>query len=57
MEYDTKNKKSSKKRKQKQTHRYRQQIGGYQRGSEAGKGEIGKGDEIYDGSWKLDFWW
>ena len=32
------------KTKQKQTHRYREQTGGYQRGEEWGDNEMGEGD-------------
>ena len=34
----------------KQTHRYREQIGGYQRGSGLGVGEMGKGVMVMDGN-------
>ena len=41
----------------KQTHRCREQIGGYQRGRGCGEGEKGKVAHKYGDRWKLDFWW
>ena len=40
-----------------QTHRNREQIGGYQRGRGWGKAKRGKGAHIYGDRRKLDFWW
>ena len=45
------------KTKQRPTHRYREQIGGYQRGKGVGKGKMGKGSQLYGDRWKLYFWW
>lgn len=41
--------------KQKQTHRYRQQNGGYQRGSGSVEGALGKGGQIYGNGKKVKF--
>ena len=43
--------------KQKQTHRYREWIDGYQRGREVGEGEMGKGSQLYGDGCRLNFWW
>ena len=42
--------------KPKQTHTYREQITGYQRGRVVGEGEMAKGGQLYGERWKLNFW-
>ena len=38
----------------KQTHRYREQIGGYQRGRGWEEGKMGKGTHVHGVGWQLD---
>ena len=40
--------------KQDETHRYRQQIGGYRNRGQLWVGEMGEGDKLYGDSWELD---
>ena len=46
MEY-----KKTKQTKEKQTHRLREQIGGYQKGRDWKKGEVSEGDQLYGDGW------
>lgn len=56
VKYKT-NKYINKQAKPNQTHRYRQQICGYQRGKGVWGAWNGKGSSMYHSRWKLEFWW